>query len=65
MVVLPSADLQGWAKIELRRFNEYARLALNWADLEADLSEHLSTYGLCNEDIDVYDYDDMEGTLDE
>lgn len=65
VVVLPSADIQGWAKIELRRFNEYARLALNWADLEADLSAHLSTYGLSIEDVDVYDYDDMEGTLDE
>ena len=65
VVVLPSADMQGWAKIELRRFNEYARLALNWADLEADLSAHLSTYGLSIEDVDVYDYDDMEGTLDE
>lgn len=29
VVVLPSSDVQGWAKIELRRFHEYARLALN------------------------------------
>jgi superfamily II DNA or RNA helicase len=65
VVVLPSTDLQGWAKIELRRFHEYARLALNWKDLEADLTEHLCAYGLTVEDVDVYDYDDMEGTLDE
>jgi hypothetical protein len=32
---------------------------------EADLTEHLCTYGLTVEDVDVYDYDDMEGTLDE
>ncbi len=65
VVVLPSTDLQGWAKIELRRFLEYARLALNWNELEADLMAHLSAYGLSTEDVDVYDYDDMEGTLDE
>ena len=65
VVVLPSTDLQSWAKIELRRFHEYARLALNWKDLEADLTEHLCAYGLTVEDVDVYDYDDMEGTLDE
>lgn len=65
VVVLPSSKLQGWAKIELRRFNEYARLALNWHNLETDLLNHLATYGLSIEDIDVYDYEDMEGTLDE
>ena len=65
VVVLPSTDLQSWAKIELRRFHEYARLALNWKDLEADLTEHLCAYGLTVEDVDVYYYDDMEGTLDE
>jgi hypothetical protein len=57
--------MMGWAKIELRRFLEYGRLALNWAELEAELQSQLATYGLSVEDIDVYDYDDMEGTLDE
>lgn len=65
VVVLPSADMQGWAKIELRRFREYARLALNWADLEPELDDYLNMYGLTTEDIDVYDYDDMEVTVDE
>lgn len=65
VVVLPSVDLQGWAKIELRRFKEYARLALNWTDIETDLSAHLFTYGLSSEDVDVYDYEDMEGAMDE
>ena len=65
VVVLPSHDMQGWAKIELRRFREYGRLALNWDDLVQDLDAHLATYGLTEEDIDVYDYDDMEVSIDE
>ena len=65
VVVLPSHDVMGWAKIELRRFLEYGRLALNWAELEAELQSQLATYGLSVEDIDVYDYDDMEVIIDE
>lgn len=65
VIVLPSCDMQGWAKIELRRFHEYARLALNWEELEVELNDHLGTYGLTIEDVDVYDYEEMEGTLDE
>lgn len=65
VVVLPSSDVQGWAKIELRRFHEYARLALNWKELEQELNSHLSEYNLSLDDVDVYDYDDVEETLDE
>lgn len=65
VVVLPSHDMMGWAKIELRRFLEYGRLALNWAELEAELQSQLATYGLSVEDIDVYDYDDMGVIIDE
>lgn len=65
VVVLPSHDMQGWAKIELRRFREYARLASNWCDLEKELDTHLLSYGLSDEDVDVYDYDDMEEFIDE
>lgn len=65
VIVLPSHDLQGWAKIELRRFHEYARLALNWDDLEQELNDHLATYGLSIEDVDVYDYEEMEEPIDE
>ena len=65
VIVLPSHDMQGWAKIELRRFREYARLALNWDALTQELDAHLLSYGLTEEDIDVYDYDDMEVTVDE
>jgi len=65
VIVLPSHDMQGWAKIEFRRFYEYARLALNWDELEPELAWYLQTYGLSIEDIDVYDYEDMEDTIDE
>lgn len=65
VIVLPSYDMQGWAKIELRRFREYARLALNWEDLEVELNDHLGAYGLTEEEIDVYDYEEMEEIIDE
>lgn len=65
VIVLPSFDMQGWAKIELRRFHEYARLALNWNDLEVELTDHLGAYGLTIEDVDVYDYEGMEELIDE
>ena len=65
VVVLPSSDMQGWARIELRRFLEYAKLALNWNELEEELNDNLSRYSLSIEDVDVYDYEDMEVTLDE
>ena len=65
VIVLPSYDMQGWAKIELRRFHEYARLALNWDKLQIELDDHLGTYGLTKEDVDVYDYDEMEDIIDE
>ncbi len=65
VIVLPSHTMQGWAKIELRRFYEYARLALNWGELEAELEARLQTYGLSIEDAGVYDYEDMEDTIDE
>lgn len=65
VIVLPSGDLQAWAKIELRRFREYAHLALNWDELEPELMSHLSMFGISEEDIDVYDYEDMEVIGDE
>ena len=65
VIVLPNSDMQGWAKIELRRFHEYARLALNWENLEQELDDHLTTYGLSIEDVDVYDYEEMEEIIDE
>lgn len=65
VIVLPSPEVVGWAKIELRRFREYGRLALNWAELEPILESHLATYSLTMEDIDVYDYEDVEEPVDE
>lgn len=65
VIVLPSSSIQTWAKIELRRFLEYARLSLNWNELEPELNNHLMEYGLTIEDVDVYDYEDMEESLDE
>lgn len=65
VIVMPNYDMQGWAKIELRRFREYARLASNWTQLEGELNELLDTYGLTTEDIDVYDYEEMEEMIDE
>ena len=57
--------MQGWAKIELRRFLEYARLALNWEELEKELDNHLYTYSLNIEDIAVYDYEEAEEMINE
>ena len=65
VVVLPSNGLTEWAKIELRRFLEYARLALNYDELQLELEDLLYRYGLELEDIDVYDYEDMEVDIDE
>ncbi len=65
IVVLPSHDLPAWAKIEFRRFHEYAKLSLNWEELAPELENHLWNYGLAIEDVDVYDYEDMEESLNE
>lgn len=73
VIVLPSEDLQAWAKIELRRFLEYAKLALNWEKTESPAEESLKDvldnlcmrYGLSIDDIDVYDYEEVEEPLDE
>lgn len=65
VIALPSDNMEQWAKIELRRFNEYAKLALNWNELQLDLDELLLRYGLTQDDIDVYDYEEMENKDDE
>ena len=54
VVVLPSHDLPAWAKIEFRRFHEYAKLSLNWDELAPELENYLGDYGLAVEDDDVY-----------
>ena len=65
VIVLPKASEIQWATIELRRYHEYARLALNWDDLQDQLDDMLIEYGLQLEDIDVYDYEEMEELDDE
>ncbi len=65
VIVLPSYDLPAWAKIEFRRFHEYAKLSLNREKLLPELDNYLGDYGLTVEDVDVYDYEDMEDSLDE
>ena len=65
VIVLPKSDMRQWAIIELRRFHEYARLALNWDDMQDQLDDMLTEYGLTLEDVDVYDYEEMEDSGDE
>lgn len=65
VIVLPKASERQWAMIELRRYHEYARLALNWGDLKEQLDNMLIEYNLQLEDIDVYDYEEMEALGDE
>jgi superfamily II DNA or RNA helicase len=65
VVVLPSSDMQSWAKIEFRRFHEYAKLALNYEALKPEFDRYLREYSLELADVDVYDYEDMEDGLDE
>lgn len=65
VIVLPPTDLDAWAKIELRRFREYAHLAQNKDQLSIEINKLLSKYGLTEDDINVYDFDDMEDETDE
>ena len=51
--------------IELRRFHEYAKPAINWDDLQDQLDDMLIQYGLTVEDVDVFDYEEMEDFGDE
>lgn len=65
LVVLPNYDMTEWAKIEFRRILEYARLADNSELVIGELERLLSRYGLTKEDIDIYDYDEIEEENDE
>lgn len=65
VIVLPKEDSRQWAMIELRRFHEYAKLALNWDDLKDQLDDMLIEYGLTLEDVDIFDYEEMEDFGDE
>ena len=65
VIVLPSADSVQFATIALRRFHEYAKLSLNADELENELDDLLIKYNISKEEIDVYDYEDMEDMDDE
>ena len=65
VIVLPSIETTAWAKIELRRFLEYAKLSKNWDDLQNEFNNYLGMYGLSEDDVDVYDYENMEDEIDE
>lgn len=51
VIVLPSTENKSFIEIELRRFYEYSRLALNSNSLNKQLNELLDSYGLTQEDI--------------
>ena len=66
VIVLPSHELQSWAVIEMRRFKEFGRLALNWDEgLSDEFYQLMNDYNLSDEDVDVYDYEDMEDYSDD
>lgn len=65
VIVLPSYDMSSWAVVELRRFKEFGRLALNWDGLQDEFSQLMDNYNLSDEDVDVYDYEDMEDYSDD
>lgn len=66
VVVLPSSDCISMAKIELRRFYEYSKLALNKDDLLITLDELLNDYNLTQNEIEfTNEYIYNGGDLDE
>lgn len=65
VIVLPSHDNTSWANIEFRRYFEYAKLAQNADDLIDELERLCADYGLDLDDIDVFEYDDLEEETDE
>lgn len=65
VVVLPSVMTPKMAIIELRRYYEYAKLAINKTKLLADLDSLLKTYGIQKEEIMLYTELDTEVELDD
>ena len=65
VIVLPSSDVTAWASIEFRRFYEYAKLAINKDELLEELQEKLDYYGLTIDDVNCYEFEDVEVSMDE
>ena len=63
VVVLPSYDARDMALIELRRFFEYSRLAINEKDNMEFLEKQLNRYGIEKEELLLYQ--EMEDEIDE
>lgn len=63
VIVLPNTSNMNFAKIELRRFYEYARIAKNQERLLVELEDLLIQYGLNMEDISTID--ESEDEMDE
>ena len=65
VIVLPSFDMTTWAEIEFRRFYEYAKLAINKDDLLDELEKKCTLYGISIEDLNSFDFEDVEDIGDE
>ena len=65
VIVLPSPHSKGFAEIELRRYYEYCRLAVNSSDLIKELEKIMAVYGLSYEDIKFNNNYVYGGDLDE
>ena len=65
IVVLPSQETKKWAEIELRRYYEYGRLAMNWKDIEEKFFGLVDEYSLELSDISIYNEMDLEDDRDE
>lgn len=65
VIVLPSGLTPKMAVIELRRYYEYARLALNHGELLEQLNSLLNNYNLTLEDVEFYTEINTEVDLDD
>jgi superfamily II DNA or RNA helicase len=68
VIALPfDPDNSSVAKIELKRFNEYMKLAMNKDELMLVFDKYRVQYGITIDDVSVseYDYDEWEEDLDE
>jgi len=65
VIVLPSLDTPGMAKIELRRYLEYARLAINSEENLIKLQNIANDYGLSIDELKMFENENTEEETDE
>lgn len=65
VIALPSYEMTSWAEIEFRRFYEYAKLAINKDDLMIELENKCAYYGIDMNNLNSFDYEDVEDNGDE